>query len=158
MSNRNVELNTLLEEGWTRQDFMELFEQLLDKVFDAEDCFNNERQTRYSLQELILDLGFSLEYKGTQYIITALYYYIERGSAHVHLKNSLYPRLEHIHNVKYHTLRCSIRMAISKAFKNPTILAREIFYSSIDKRGYPTIKEFLTGTFQYIQLIHLKVD
>lgn len=143
-------LTTLRSLGWTRKEMLELFDEMLDIIFEEKNqkmITSKEQIVRETLEEL----GFSFRNDGTKYLQDIILYYLENRTTKVSLRRGVYLVIEDKWIIGYDELRWSIRYAIQKAFANPTELAKDIFCDSVVQQKNPEIKKFIVTTLDYVQ-------
>ena len=117
-------LTTLRSLGWTRKEMLELFDEMLDIIFEEKNqkmITSKEQIVRETLEEL----GFSFRNDGTKYLQDIILYYLENRTTKVSLRRGVYLVIEDKWIIGYDELRWSIRYAIQKAFANPTEQAKD---------------------------------
>lgn len=154
---RSEKLNYLIENGWSREDILELFSEVLDLAFEHEHNLK-EKSVNEVVSEILKGLGFSLDYQGTAYLKEMLVVSIQRGTGYSLLRKDLYLIVQNKYNTTYEKVRQKVRYAISTAFSRPTILAKMIFSDVLETKKHPTIKGFITGTYDYISQFNPPVE
>lgn len=157
MESRRNKIMQLKEMGWSKSDIAELLQELVDALFEDE-VISFVKSDEANVVDILKSWGFSLRNVGTQYLIEAILYCMKKNSANILLRKDLYLFIQEKYNVKYEHVRWNMRAAIYSAFKNPTESAKVIFRVSIQKRGYPTIKEFIVEAYEYIHMMLSTVE
>ena len=101
-------LTTLRSLGWTRKEMLELFDEMLDIIFEEKNqkkITSKEQIVRETLEEL----GFSFRNDGTKYLQDIILYYLENRTTKVSLRRGVYLVIEDNWIIGYDELRWSIR-------------------------------------------------
>ena len=138
--------------GWSKDDLLELFREVVEIAFSGnfQVCTKTKEET---IDEFFISLGFKQSYSGTIFLKTMLVHCLEENNPDLHFKMELYQPIIEETGVKYDDIRYRIRKAIYGAFKEPTEFGQKLFSHSIEKRGYPTIKEFILEAYDYLKKI-----
>lgn len=149
---RLSKIEKLRQMGWSKNDLLELFQEVADIVFSSNHqiCQKTKKEV---INDFFLDLGFRLTDGGSIILKKMLIHCLDDNNPDLNFKRELYPPIIEETGLEYETIRSRAREALYDTFKYPTELGKTIFSRSIQKKGYPTIKEFILESYDYLKRI-----
>ena len=147
-----TKIDELIELGWTKKDFLELMNEIGEYAF-SEDTIGTRKNDASSVFEMLQKLGLPIGSRGTKYIKDILLYCRQDDNPDKLLKKDAYLVLQKRYNTKYEGIRGCVKSAIDKAFLNPTPEAKKMYKAEINKRGYPTVREFINIVYANLWFI-----
>ena len=142
-------LEELRKMGWSKDDIMQLFQEIADIVV-SNVHYVCPKTRKDIFDEFFRNLGFRGTCSGTIILKDMVWLCLEEKNPDLLFKQELYPTVMKEYNLSYETVRSRVRESLYKAFDEPTELANTLFARQIKKRGHPTTKEFILEAYDYL--------
>ena len=100
----------------------------------------NIAKIKEKIKKEIIDLGFDISLKGTNYLIECIYIvYIEDKIDCINLRKDIYPTLAGIYKKKINNIKCDINYSITSMYDRGNVIKINEYFKLFDN-SKPTTK------------------